>query len=174
MQIAAAILGSLFLMASISWLVWSSFSPSARWQRQDLLFQICYGMYGFMDVVCIGEVLDFTLVHYSYYLLLFIIILLWRSVCILRLRMILSVFSLVTLFQVHYVFNRQSKHNVKDAGCAQIIMNAMNSLNYWKSIQQIHTNYFMSTFSVWCLATLCWVIICITHRIFVIFTTVTI
>lgn len=54
-QIAAAILGSLFLMASISWLVWSSFSPSARWQRQDLLFQICYGMYGFMDVVCIGE-----------------------------------------------------------------------------------------------------------------------
>lgn len=53
-QIAAAILGSLFLMASISWLVWSSFSPSARWQRQDLLFQICYGMYGFMDVVCIG------------------------------------------------------------------------------------------------------------------------
>lgn len=62
-QIAAAILGSLFLMASISWLVWSSFSPSARWQRQDLLFQICYGMYGFMDIVCIGEVLDFTLVY---------------------------------------------------------------------------------------------------------------
>lgn len=57
-QIAAAILGSLFLMASISWLVWSSFSPSARWQRQDLLFQICYGMYGFMDVVCIGERID--------------------------------------------------------------------------------------------------------------------
>ncbi|XP_008326811.1 E3 ubiquitin-protein ligase MARCH4 [Cynoglossus semilaevis] len=53
-QIAAAVLGSLFLMASISWLVWSSFSPSARWQRQDLLFQICYGMYGFMDVVCIA------------------------------------------------------------------------------------------------------------------------
>lgn len=54
-QIAAAILGSLFLIASISWLVWSSLSPSAKWQRQDLLFQICYGMYGFMDVVCIGE-----------------------------------------------------------------------------------------------------------------------
>ncbi|XP_037344688.2 membrane associated ring-CH-type finger 4b [Pungitius pungitius] len=53
-QIAAAVLGSLFLMASISWLVWSSFSPSARWQRQDLLFQICYGMYGFMDIVCIA------------------------------------------------------------------------------------------------------------------------
>uniref|UniRef100_A0A4W4H2I5 RING-type E3 ubiquitin transferase n=1 Tax=Electrophorus electricus TaxID=8005 RepID=A0A4W4H2I5_ELEEL len=53
-QIAAAILGSLFLIASISWLVWSSFSPSAKWQRQDLLFQICYGMYGFMDVVCIA------------------------------------------------------------------------------------------------------------------------
>ncbi|XP_067373180.1 collagen alpha-2(VI) chain-like isoform X2 [Channa argus] len=57
-QIAAAILGSLFLMASISWLVWSSFSPSARWQRQDLLFQICYGMYGFMDVVCIVGIVD--------------------------------------------------------------------------------------------------------------------
>ncbi|XP_056611058.1 membrane associated ring-CH-type finger 4b [Triplophysa dalaica] len=53
-QIAAAILGSLFLIASISWLVWSSFSPSAKWQRQDLLFQICYGMYGFMDIVCIA------------------------------------------------------------------------------------------------------------------------
>lgn len=67
-QIAAAILGSLFLMASISWLVWSSFSPSARWQRQDLLFQICYGMYGFMDVVCIGEVIDSTLVCYLFHL----------------------------------------------------------------------------------------------------------
>lgn len=53
-QIAAAILGSLFLIASISWLIWSTFSPSAKWQRQDLLFQICYGMYGFMDVVCVG------------------------------------------------------------------------------------------------------------------------
>ncbi|XP_054574382.1 E3 ubiquitin-protein ligase MARCHF9 isoform X2 [Eptesicus fuscus] len=53
-QIAAIVLGSLFLVASISWLIWSSLSPSAKWQRQDLLFQICYGMYGFMDVVCIG------------------------------------------------------------------------------------------------------------------------
>ncbi|KAJ8352340.1 hypothetical protein SKAU_G00238160 [Synaphobranchus kaupii] len=53
-QITAAILGSLFLIASISWLIWSSLSPSAKWQRQDLLFQICYGMYGFMDVVCIA------------------------------------------------------------------------------------------------------------------------
>ncbi|KAK1802623.1 hypothetical protein P4O66_004267 [Electrophorus voltai] len=52
-QIAAAVLGSLFLIASISWLVWSSLSPSAKWQRQDLLFQICYAMYGFMDLVCI-------------------------------------------------------------------------------------------------------------------------
>ncbi|XP_042170836.1 E3 ubiquitin-protein ligase MARCHF4 [Oncorhynchus tshawytscha] len=53
-QIAAAVLGSLFLMSSISWLVWSSLSPSAKWQRQDLLFQICYAMYGFMDLVCIA------------------------------------------------------------------------------------------------------------------------
>ncbi|CAL8366899.1 unnamed protein product [Lota lota] len=56
-QIAAIILGSLFLMASISWLIWSSLSPSAKWQRQDLLFQICYGMYGFMDIVCIGLII---------------------------------------------------------------------------------------------------------------------
>ncbi|XP_077473194.1 E3 ubiquitin-protein ligase MARCHF9 [Stigmatopora argus] len=56
-QIAAIVLGSLFLMASISWLVWSSLSPSAKWQRQDLLFQICYGMYGFMDIVCIGLII---------------------------------------------------------------------------------------------------------------------
>ncbi|CAB1346837.1 unnamed protein product, partial [Coregonus sp. 'balchen'] len=51
----ASVLGSMFLVASLSWLVWSSFSPSARWQRHDLLFQICYGMYGFMDIVCFGE-----------------------------------------------------------------------------------------------------------------------
>ncbi|XP_020500803.2 E3 ubiquitin-protein ligase MARCHF9-like [Labrus bergylta] len=56
-QIASIILGSLFLMASVSWLVWSSLSPSAKWQRQDLLFQICYGMYGFMDIVCIGLII---------------------------------------------------------------------------------------------------------------------
>uniref|UniRef100_A0A4W3J888 RING-type E3 ubiquitin transferase n=1 Tax=Callorhinchus milii TaxID=7868 RepID=A0A4W3J888_CALMI len=56
-QIAAAILGSLFLIASISWLIWSIISPSAKWQRQDLLFQICYGMYGFMDIVCIGLII---------------------------------------------------------------------------------------------------------------------
>nr|XP_015815175.2 E3 ubiquitin-protein ligase MARCHF9 isoform X1 [Nothobranchius furzeri] len=56
-QIAAIILGSLFLVASISWLVWSSLSPSAKWQRQDLLFQICYSMYGFMDIVCIGLII---------------------------------------------------------------------------------------------------------------------
>ncbi|XP_066543785.1 E3 ubiquitin-protein ligase MARCHF4 [Amia ocellicauda] len=56
-QIAAAILGSLFLIASISWLIWSSLSPSAKWQRQDLLFQICYGMYGFMDIVCIALII---------------------------------------------------------------------------------------------------------------------
>ncbi|KAM4582495.1 E3 ubiquitin-protein ligase MARCHF9-like [Fundulus diaphanus] len=56
-QIAAIVLGSLFLFASISWLVWSSLSPSAKWQRQDLLFQICYTMYGFMDVVCVGLII---------------------------------------------------------------------------------------------------------------------
>ncbi|CAL9704168.1 unnamed protein product [Knipowitschia caucasica] len=56
-QIAAVVLGSLFLFASVSWLVWSSLSPSAKWQRQDLLFQICYAMYGFMDIVCIGLII---------------------------------------------------------------------------------------------------------------------
>ncbi|XP_068172021.1 E3 ubiquitin-protein ligase MARCHF9-like [Antennarius striatus] len=56
-QIAAIILGFMFLVASVSWLVWSSLSPSAKWQRQDLLFQICYGMYGFMDIVCIGLII---------------------------------------------------------------------------------------------------------------------
>lgn len=51
----AVILGSLFLIASVTWLLWSAFSPYAVWQRKDLLFQICYGMYGFMDLVCIGK-----------------------------------------------------------------------------------------------------------------------
>lgn len=51
----AVILGSLFLIASVTWLLWSAFSPYAVWQRKDVLFQICYGMYGFMDLVCIGK-----------------------------------------------------------------------------------------------------------------------
>uniref|UniRef100_UPI0037E859C2 E3 ubiquitin-protein ligase MARCHF11 n=1 Tax=Semicossyphus pulcher TaxID=241346 RepID=UPI0037E859C2 len=53
-QIIAVFLGSLFLVASISWLLWSALSPHAVWQRRDVLFQICYGMYGFMDLVCVG------------------------------------------------------------------------------------------------------------------------
>lgn len=51
----AVILGALFLVASVTWLLWSAFSPYAVWQRKDILFQICYGMYGFMDLVCIGK-----------------------------------------------------------------------------------------------------------------------
>ncbi|XP_072567261.1 E3 ubiquitin-protein ligase MARCHF11 [Paramormyrops kingsleyae] len=53
-QIIAVFLGSLFLVSSVTWLLWSAFSPNAVWQRRDVLFQICYGMYGFMDLVCIG------------------------------------------------------------------------------------------------------------------------
>ncbi|XP_077209447.1 E3 ubiquitin-protein ligase MARCHF11 [Paroedura picta] len=53
-QMTAVILGSLFLVASVMWLLWSAFSPYALWQRKEILFQICYGMYGFMDVVCVG------------------------------------------------------------------------------------------------------------------------
>ncbi|MBN3280074.1 MARHB ligase, partial [Polyodon spathula] len=56
-QIIAVFLGSLFLVASVSWLLWSAFSPNAVWQRRDVLFQICYGMYGFMDLVCIGLII---------------------------------------------------------------------------------------------------------------------
>lgn len=57
----AVILGSLFLIASVTWLLWSAFSPYAVWQRKDILFQICYGMYGFMDLVCIGKTATLTL-----------------------------------------------------------------------------------------------------------------
>ncbi|RXM27895.1 E3 ubiquitin-protein ligase MARCH11 [Acipenser ruthenus] len=56
-QIIAVFLGSLFLVASVTWLLWSAFSPNAVWQRRDVLFQICYGMYGFMDLVCIGLII---------------------------------------------------------------------------------------------------------------------
>uniref|UniRef100_A0A8C5L3L7 RING-type E3 ubiquitin transferase n=1 Tax=Jaculus jaculus TaxID=51337 RepID=A0A8C5L3L7_JACJA len=56
-QMVAVILGSLFLIASVTWLLWSAFSPYAVWQRKDILFQICYGMYGFMDLVCIGLII---------------------------------------------------------------------------------------------------------------------
>ncbi|XP_025896531.1 E3 ubiquitin-protein ligase MARCH11 [Nothoprocta perdicaria] len=56
-QMVAVILGSLFLVASVTWLLWSAFSPYAVWQRKDILFQICYGMYGFMDLVCIGLII---------------------------------------------------------------------------------------------------------------------
>lgn len=57
----AVILGSLFLIASVTWLLWSAFSPYAVWQRKDILFQICYGMYGFMDLVCIGKTTVFNI-----------------------------------------------------------------------------------------------------------------
>ncbi|XP_075684605.1 E3 ubiquitin-protein ligase MARCHF11 [Rhinoderma darwinii] len=56
-QMIAVILGSLFLVSSVTWLLWSAFSSYAVWQRRDLLFQICYGMYGFMDLVCIGLII---------------------------------------------------------------------------------------------------------------------
>ncbi|XP_030045893.1 E3 ubiquitin-protein ligase MARCHF11 [Microcaecilia unicolor] len=56
-QMIAVILGSLFLISSVTWLLWSAFSPYAVWQRKDILFQICYGMYGFMDLVCIGLII---------------------------------------------------------------------------------------------------------------------
>ncbi|KAG9479392.1 hypothetical protein GDO78_012849 [Eleutherodactylus coqui] len=56
-QMIAVILGSLFLVSSVTWLLWSAFSPYAVWQRRDILFQICYGMYGFMDLVCIGLII---------------------------------------------------------------------------------------------------------------------
>ncbi|XP_055509514.1 E3 ubiquitin-protein ligase MARCHF11-like [Leucoraja erinacea] len=56
-QIIAVILGCLFLIASVTWLLWSAFSPAALWQRRDILFQICYGMYGFMDLVCVGLII---------------------------------------------------------------------------------------------------------------------
>uniref|UniRef100_A0A8B9T5I8 RING-type E3 ubiquitin transferase n=1 Tax=Anas platyrhynchos TaxID=8839 RepID=A0A8B9T5I8_ANAPL len=40
-QIAAAILGSLFLIASISWLIWSTFSPFSQVAAQPPHFHIC-------------------------------------------------------------------------------------------------------------------------------------
>nr|XP_057911510.1 E3 ubiquitin-protein ligase MARCHF9-like isoform X2 [Doryrhamphus excisus] len=53
-QISATILCVVFLLTSVAWLLWSLLSSSAKWQRQDFIFQICYGMYGFMDLVCVG------------------------------------------------------------------------------------------------------------------------
>ncbi|XP_030629184.1 E3 ubiquitin-protein ligase MARCH11 [Chanos chanos] len=53
-QMVAVVLGAVFLLASVSWLLWSALSPEALWQRRDVLFQFCYAMYGLMDVVCIG------------------------------------------------------------------------------------------------------------------------
>ncbi|KAK7163510.1 hypothetical protein R3I93_007537 [Phoxinus phoxinus] len=53
-QVIAVMLGGVFLLASVSWLLWSALSPEALWQRSDILFQICYGMYAVMDLVCIG------------------------------------------------------------------------------------------------------------------------
>ena len=36
----AVILGSLFLIASVTWLLWSAFSPYAVWQRKDILAEL--------------------------------------------------------------------------------------------------------------------------------------
>ncbi|KAF3857789.1 hypothetical protein F7725_010990, partial [Dissostichus mawsoni] len=72
-QIIAVFLGSLFLVASISWLLWSALSPQAVWQRRDVLFQICYGMYSFMDLVCVGLIVHEGAAVYSVFLR-------WRAV----------------------------------------------------------------------------------------------
>ncbi|XP_061419459.1 E3 ubiquitin-protein ligase MARCHF9-like [Lethenteron reissneri] len=53
-QVSAVVLGAVFLCASLAWLLWSAFSPAARWQRMDPLFRVCYAMYACMDLVCIG------------------------------------------------------------------------------------------------------------------------
>ncbi|XP_061642358.1 E3 ubiquitin-protein ligase MARCHF9-like isoform X3 [Phyllopteryx taeniolatus] len=53
-QISAIILGALFLTASFGWLMWSIVSPYAEFQHQDYIFKILYGLYIFMDFVCIG------------------------------------------------------------------------------------------------------------------------
>ncbi|XP_061545127.1 E3 ubiquitin-protein ligase MARCHF9-like [Phycodurus eques] len=53
-QISAIILGTLFLTASFGWLMWSIVSPYAEFQHQDYIFKILYGLYIFMDFVCIG------------------------------------------------------------------------------------------------------------------------
>ncbi|TKS79316.1 E3 ubiquitin-protein ligase MARCH11 [Collichthys lucidus] len=68
-QIIAVFLGSLFLVASISWLLWSALSPQAVWQRRDVLFQICYGMYGFMDLVCVGLIVHEGAAVYNVFML---------------------------------------------------------------------------------------------------------
>uniref|UniRef100_A0A3P9IEW9 RING-type E3 ubiquitin transferase n=1 Tax=Oryzias latipes TaxID=8090 RepID=A0A3P9IEW9_ORYLA len=72
-QIIAVLLGSLFLVASISWLFWSALSPQAIWQRRDVLFQICYAMYGFMDLVCVGLIVHEGAAVYNVFLR-------WRAV----------------------------------------------------------------------------------------------
>ncbi|XP_016897623.1 E3 ubiquitin-protein ligase MARCH11, partial [Cynoglossus semilaevis] len=72
-QIIAVFLGSLFLVSSVSWLLWSALSPQAVWQRRDVLFQICYGMYGFMDLVCVGLIVHEGAAVYNVFLR-------WRAV----------------------------------------------------------------------------------------------
>ncbi|XP_077582711.1 E3 ubiquitin-protein ligase MARCHF9-like [Stigmatopora nigra] len=57
-QISAIVLGLLFLIASIGWLTWSMVSPYAELQRKDYIFQILYGMYVFMDFICIGFIIQ--------------------------------------------------------------------------------------------------------------------
>nr|XP_049588648.1 E3 ubiquitin-protein ligase MARCHF9-like isoform X2 [Syngnathus scovelli] len=57
-QISAIILGLMFLIASLGWLIWSIVSPFAEFQRNNYIFQILYGMYVFMDFVCIGLVIQ--------------------------------------------------------------------------------------------------------------------
>ncbi|XP_061779705.1 E3 ubiquitin-protein ligase MARCHF9-like [Nerophis lumbriciformis] len=53
-QISAIVLSTVFLLTSMAWLIWSVVSIEAKWQRQDFVFQICYGLYGFMDLICTG------------------------------------------------------------------------------------------------------------------------
>ncbi|XP_010225606.1 PREDICTED: E3 ubiquitin-protein ligase MARCH11 [Tinamus guttatus] len=55
-QMVAVILGSLFLVASVTWLLWSAFSPYAVWQRKDILFLIVTSLFAVKmvpsDILC--------------------------------------------------------------------------------------------------------------------------
>lgn len=45
----------IFLISTITWLAWSAFSVETAQQRRSNLFRVCYALYGFMDVFCIGK-----------------------------------------------------------------------------------------------------------------------
>uniref|UniRef100_H2Y4C4 RING-type E3 ubiquitin transferase n=1 Tax=Ciona savignyi TaxID=51511 RepID=H2Y4C4_CIOSA len=56
-MMAVNIVCIIFLISTTAWLIWSALSVETKRQRNSDLFRVCYALYGFMDIFCLGILL---------------------------------------------------------------------------------------------------------------------